>query len=154
MMTLKKKNKVYLSKIASQMCLFFGLSFGLVLVDALPRYEQGKLTINHPVLAQDNDLKLQQYVNSLRRIEPLRQKTYRNIQQIVGNSQSPSLACHQRENFRQLPDEARNLATNYCEESEKIVKENGLTINEFNQITRELKQNTQMYQKVRRMMNR
>lgn len=155
-MMLKKKNEVNLSKIGSQICFLFGLSLGLVLVDALPQYQQGKLTITNQVWAQStsniDSNKLKRYGQAAMQIEKLRKTTYRNIRQIVGNSQSPPLACNQRENFDKLPIEARNMANYYCQQSEKIVKDEGLTNGEFNNITRELKKNSQLRQQLQEVM--
>ena len=154
-MILKNKNKLNLNKIASQICFLLGLSVGLVLFDGVPQYQQGKLTIDHQAWAQspiDND-KLARYGEAAMEIEDLRKATYSNIRQIVGNSKSPPLACHQQENFRQLPKEARNMAMYYCKESERIVERHGLTNREFNEMTRKLKNNSQLRQKLREIMN-
>lgn len=153
-MMLMNKNRFKLMKVAYQICFLFGLSVGLVVFDTLPQYEQGKLTINHAVWAQNpSDSELQRYGAAATRIEELRRTTYNSIREIVGNSKSPALACNQQQNFNQLPNEARNMAIDYCEQSERIVEQNGLTINQFNQITRQLKQNPALYQRLQQLMD-
>lgn len=142
-------------KIAYQLCFLLGLSSAIIAFDILPRYEQGNLTINHEVLAQTpSDEDLQKYAKAAIAIEDLRKNTYRNIRGMVDKSKSPQLACHQRESFNQLPSNARNMATGYCQKSEEIVRNNGLTINQFNQITQQLKQNPALYQRLQQIMNR
>ncbi len=152
---LMNKYRLKLIKIIYQMCFLLGLSFGLVVLDVLPRYEQGNLSQNNSVMAQipsDNDL--QKYARAATTIENLRQNTYRNIKKIVGTSNTPQLACHQQQSFQKLPDNARSMAVNYCNKSERIVKQSGLSINQFNRITQQLKNNPALYKRVQQMMNR
>lgn len=152
---LMNHHKFQLMKIAYQLCFFLGLSSAIIAFDVLPRYEQGNLTISNEVLAQTpSDADLQKYYTAVNEIEDLRQKTYRNIQSMVGQSKSPQLACNQQESFSQLPSDARSMATGYCNKSEEIVKNNGLTINQFNQITQQLKKNPDTYQRLQEIMNR
>ena len=152
---LMNHHRFKLMKIAYQLCFFLGLSSAIIAFDVLPRYEQGNLTISNEVLAQNpSDADLERYYTAVNQIEDLRQKTYNNIRGMVGTSKSPRLACHQRESFDQLPSDARSMATRYCKKSEEIVKENGLTINQFNQITQQLKKNPATYQRLQDIMNR
>jgi hypothetical protein len=147
--------KSKLMRIAYQLCFFLGLSSAIIAVDVLPRYEQGHFTLGNEVLAKPpSDADLQKYATAANQIEDLRKKTYRNIRGMVDESKSPQLACHQQESFSQLPSDARSMATGYCKKSEEIVKNSGLTINQFNYITQELKQNPDLYQRLQEIMKR
>ena len=153
---LMNHHRFKLMKIAYQLCFFLGLSSAIIAFDVLPRYEQGNLTISsNEVLAETpSDDDLERYYTAVNEIEDLRQETYNNIQGIVGKSNSPRLACHQQESFNQLPSNARSMATGYCKKSEEIVKSNGLTNYQFNQITEQLKKNPATYQRLQEIMNR
>lgn len=58
------------------------------------------------------------------------------------------MSCNQRQSFSQLPDNARNMAIEYCDQSETIVKNHGLSVNRFNQITQQVKQNPSLKQRL------
>ena len=147
-------HKFNLIKIGYQICFLLGLSGALVAIDVLPRYEQGNLTLNNEVLAQTpSDSDLRKYANALIKIESLRLNTYSNIRNTVKKS-IPDLACNQPNSFNQLPNNARSMAVNYCEQSENIVKQSGLTIVQFNQITQQVKQNPALYQKLEQIIGK
>ena len=148
-------HKSKLVKIFYQLGLVLGVGMIMVAVDLLPRYEQGQITIENQVLAQTpSDADLQKYAKAAMAIETLRQNTYRDIQNTVGQSKAPQLSCHQRQNFSQLPSQARSMANDYCNQSETIVQQSGLSITRFNQITQQLKRNPELYKKVQNMMRR
>jgi Domain of unknown function (DUF4168) len=67
-------------------------------------------------------------------IEKERQKTYTEIKNIIGG-QPPEIACNKPESFNSLPQNARDIAANFCKHYEKVVKENGLSSEVFNNIT-------------------
>ena len=146
--------KLKLIRIFSQACLVMGLSTIAITFDLLPNYRNGNLTFTTPeAIAQTpTDEQLQKYANAAVKIENLRRNTYNNIQGIVGDSQSTQLSCNKREKFKNLPDNARSMAVDYCQQSEAIVKQNGLTINQFNQITQQIKKDRQLYQKLQQFM--
>ena len=144
-------SKLNWQTIGNHIGVVLGLTVATITFDMLPRYQQGQFTINQEVLAQTpSDADLQNYANAVKAIENLRQQTYSSIQQMVG--QSPSLACNQKQNFSQLPDDARNVAVDYCTQSENIVRQNGLTINQFNRITQQLKDDRDLYKRVQMMI--
>jgi len=62
------------------------------------------------------------------------------------------MSCNQRQSFSQLPDNARKMAIEYCDQSEVIVQNNGLTINRFNQITQQVKQDPSLKQRLQSIL--
>jgi Domain of unknown function (DUF4168) len=67
-------------------------------------------------------------------IEKERQKTYTEIKNIIGG-QPPEIACNKPESFNSLPQNARNIAANFCKHYERVVTDNGLSSERFNVIT-------------------
>lgn len=91
--------------------------------------------------AQDLDAgTLRNYAQALLEIEPVRRNAYDQIRGQTGG-QVPQIYCHQRDSLSQLNRPVRDIAVRYCEQSIAIVERNGLTIQEFNQITNALQQN-------------
>ena len=148
--------KFKLIHLFSQVCLLMGLSTVAITLDLLPSFKDGNLTIStSQAFAQTpSDADLKKYANAAVEIENLRRNTYNSIQGMVGDSQSAQLSCNRRQNFNKLPDNARSMAVDYCQKSEAIVKANGLTINQFNKITQQLKSNKDLYQRLQKIMGR
>ena len=148
--------KLKLIQILSRACLVMGISTIAITFDLLPTYQSqtGRLTITTQSASAQapSDTDLRKYGNAAVEIESLRQNTYSNIQGIVGSSQPAQLSCNKQKSFRSLPDNARSLAVDYCKQSEAIVKKNGLSINQFNQITQQLKKNPDLYKKLQNIM--
>lgn len=135
-------------KISSpQILLVMGLSALGVLTGVTPQYDSlnHQLTRDNQVLAQNisND-ELQRYARAAVEIERLRQTTFAKVEGIVGKGQSNQLACHQQESISQLPTNARTMVTDYCQTSEGIVRKNGLSIHQFNQITQQVRESDEL----------
>lgn len=75
------------------------------------------------------------YARAVLSMEPVRQKAFNQIKKMIGSGDVPSIVCHKPETLDALPSNARQLAVNYCIQSEQIVKINGLTTGRFNAIT-------------------
>lgn len=95
---------------------------------------------------------LQNYAEAVLAIEPLRQRTFREVQTILDSEQVPTIACNRSQSYRNLASEARSLITNYCDRSKEIVQQQGLTIAEFNAITAEIESNTELKEQVQAEM--
>ncbi|HIK38569.1 MAG: DUF4168 domain-containing protein [Geminocystis sp.] len=107
------------------------------------------------VLAQTQEIteeQLRKYAKAVIAIENLRKATYASIENIVGSNASLSVSCDQKKSFSQLPPAARNMAEEYCNQSEVIVKNNGLTVSQFNQITQQIKQNPTLKQRLQKII--
>lgn len=115
--------------------------------------QTGELSFSNRVLAQNvTDDELKKYGQAFLEIEKLRQTTLTNIENIVGKEKTAQMACNQDNTINQLPENARNIANNYCTQSEAIVKKYGLSITQFNQITKTIQQNPSLKQQLVEMI--
>ncbi len=112
-------------------------------------WQNKTVNINNQAVAQDpSDDDLRKYAQAAVEIENLRKTTFTNIENIVGKSKPNQLNCNRQESLNQLPDNARSIAVSYCKQSEAIVKKYGLSINQFNQITQQVRQNPEIKRKL------
>lgn len=139
-------------KVASQLLIALGLSLSAFTMGIVPEYRQGSVIIESQAMAQNvSDEDLKKYAQAAIAIENLRKTTYSNIEGVIGKS-SGQMSCNQRQSFSQLPDNARKMAIEYCDQSEVIVQNNGLTINRFNQITQQVKQDPSLKQRLQSIL--
>jgi len=139
-------------KVGSQLLIALGLSLSAVSLGIVPEYRQGSVTIQSQAMAQSvSDEDLRKYAQAAIAIENLRKNTYSNIEGVIGKS-SGQMSCNQRQSFSQLPENARRMANEYCDQSEVIVENNGLTVNRFNQITQQVKQNPSLKQRLQSIL--
>ena len=75
------------------------------------------------------------YAQSILGMEPARQQAFDEIKKLMGGREIPKIVCNDPKSISDLPKKVQNLAVNYCKHSQKVVEENGLTIERFNQIT-------------------
>lgn len=94
------------------------------------------------------------YSITLLRMEPIRQEAFNQIKRIVGGKQIPNIACNNSNSMKNIPRNAREIAINYCNRSQKIVEENGLTIERFNNITQQLSNDDQLKKNIYRELIR
>lgn len=88
-----------------------------------------------------DNTELLSYSRALLRMEPARQQALEEIKKIIGNKEVPQIVCNDPNSLSSLPDKAKDIAVNYCSRSQKIVEENGFTIDRFNKITVEVQSN-------------
>jgi hypothetical protein len=81
--------------------------------------------------AQGNNLPVGQYARSAFEIERLRQRKYAEAKQIMGGK-VPDDVCRQSD----IPQPVRDICNQLMSASSEIIKRNGLTVNQFNDITR------------------
>ncbi len=120
-----------------------------VLLEIVPPTTDKSLRVSFgsPVYAQPfTDDEIRRYAEAGRKIEVRRRQTYRQIQKITGNS--PTIFCYRPNSYRNLPERAINIAQEFCNESETIVKDSGLTIKRFNQINSQRRENQNLNQRI------
>ncbi|BAQ66804.1 DUF4168 domain-containing protein [Geminocystis sp. NIES-3709] len=138
-------------KIAYQGLIVFGFSTTAIVSGIIPEINIHTQTVtfsNHAMAENISDADLKKYAQAAMEIERIRKTTFENIESIVGKSKPSQLNCYQEDSLNQLPNNARTMALSYCQQSEEIVKKYGLTINQFNQITQQIKQNPTVKQKL------
>lgn len=82
-----------------------------------------------------SDADIRNYARAVLSIESRRQAAFRAMQQVLPNRQVPNIRCDERSSLNGLPREARQIAVDYCTESQQVVEDLGLTIDQFNRIT-------------------
>jgi Domain of unknown function (DUF4168) len=93
------------------------------------------LSVGSPALAENiTPEEAIKYARALLEMEPVRQKAYHEIKQIIGGP-PPNIVCHQPDSYSDLPDNAKEIATSFCDRSKKIVQNSGLSVGKFNAIT-------------------
>lgn len=111
----------------------------------------GILLFGAEAQAQNTNINSSEVVNYARAVlamEPARQRAFNEIKKIIGSSDVPKILCNDSNSFNSLPGNARKVAVEYCNQSQKIVEGNGLTINRFNSITLELQSDNSLKERI------
>jgi hypothetical protein len=86
-----------------------------------------------------NNNEIEKYSKALLIIEQSRLQAFEEIKKISGGNKVPSIVCNKPKTITALPQKARDIAKNYCQRSQTIVKDSGLSIQRFNNITLKLR---------------
>ncbi len=143
-------NKIKLS--TGQILLIVGLGTLGVATGVTPEYDtiSNTIRVNNQAFAQSiSDADLIRYAQAAIEIERLRQPTFANLENMVGKDRSSDISCNQENTMNKLPSNARSLVMDYCRTSEGIVKEHGFSINQFNQITQQVRQSSDLRNRLR-----
>jgi hypothetical protein len=95
-----------------------------------------------------NNTEITSYAQAVLAMEPARQQAFGEIKKIVGGGDVPQIVCSEPNSLNGLPGRARDIAVNYCNHSQKIVNDYGLTPDKFNRITVEIQSNANLKQQV------
>jgi len=88
-----------------------------------------------------NDAELTNYVKAVLEMEPVRQQAFEEIKKIIGSKDIPQVICNDPTSVNALPGKAKDIAVNYCNQSQQIVKK-FIPVERFNEITLEKQKNT------------
>nr|WP_236117076.1 DUF4168 domain-containing protein [Hassalia byssoidea] len=91
---------------------------------------------------------IRNYAKAVLAMEPERRRTFEGIKKLIGGGEIPQIVCSNPNSLNGLPNKARELAVNYCNRSQQIVEQNGLSIDNFNKITRDLQSNQKLKDEV------
>lgn len=142
------------SKIFSQ-SLIFSLVTGMTLLGSIVPKVSGEtfsVRLHYPVNAQDiSDVDLNKYAEAILAMETSRQQSYSDIKKIIGEA-PPEILCDKPSSYESLPVDAKKIAVDFCENSEKIVKKSGLSVSKFNQITRMAQSDQGLQQRLQTLM--
>ncbi len=116
--------------------------------------QSGELLFSNTILAQNfAESLLRNYAQIVKVNEPNRQRAMNEIERILGQGAAAQLACHKPDTIKKLRDEsARKIARDFCKTSAQIVKQYGLTPQQFNQITRAVQNNAALRQQVQKFL--
>ncbi|MCC5643810.1 DUF4168 domain-containing protein [Nostoc sp. CHAB 5824] len=95
-----------------------------------------------------NNTEIDSYAQAVLAMEPARQNAFEEIKKLIGNGEIPKIVCNDSNSINGLPRKAQDIAVNYCNRSQKIVQDNGLSIDQFNKITIELQNNNNLKSQV------
>jgi len=142
------------SKIFSQ-SLIISLLTGMTLLGSIVPQVSGKafsVKFNSAVNAQEiSDADLNKYAEAILAMETSRQQSYTEIKKIIGEA-PPEILCDQPSSYESLSPDAKKIAVDFCENSEKIVKKSGLSTSKFNQITRMVQTDQGLQQRLQNLM--
>lgn len=94
------------------------------------------------------------YAKAVLEAEPLRQTALNDIKQTLPSGAVPQISCDEKETWSQLPENARNIASSYCNQYEGIVKKYFSSFNQFNQITKNVRNNPDFKKRIQDEMLR
>jgi hypothetical protein len=91
-----------------------------------------------------NNTEVTNYAKAVLGMEPVRQQAFEEIKKLIGSKDVPQVICNDPTSINALPGKAKDIAGNYCNHSQKIVEDNGLTVERFNKITLEIQNNNNL----------
>lgn len=95
-----------------------------------------------------NNSEIVSYAQAVLAMEPSRQQAFGEIKKLIGGGEIPQIVCNDPKSINNLPQKARDIAVNYCNRSQKIVEENGLSIERFNKITVEIQNDSNLKRQI------
>ncbi|MFW6359206.1 MAG: DUF4168 domain-containing protein [Chroococcales cyanobacterium] len=129
-------------------------TFGL-LVGISPNIsgELPRLTFNNTAYAQGIT---QEEIKSVAQIilltETPRQRTFADIERIMGAKPSSPIACHQPDTLRNLPRQAQEIAVEFCNNYRQVVESNRLSVTRFNEIIRQAQSDSNLEKRIQNAM--
>jgi len=95
-----------------------------------------------------NNTEVTNYAKAVLGVEPVRRQAFEEIKKLIGSKDIPKVICNDPTSVNVLPGKAKDIAINYCNNSQKIVEDSGLTIERFNKITLEIHNNNPLKQQL------
>ncbi|WP_071518137.1 DUF4168 domain-containing protein [Geitlerinema sp. PCC 9228] len=80
-------------------------------------------------------------------IEKMRQQVYESIEEMTDGN-VPELACNDEESLESVDREIRQVFSDWCQQSEKIIEESSLSISRFNEIHELREDNGQLKERI------
>jgi len=92
-----------------------------------------------------NEETIEKYARAALELERKRVEFYKKIAQMTDN---PRFACHEPNSLNDLSPQAKDLAEQFCRESQDIVRQNGLNSKIYNEITIRRKKNPNLNRRI------
>ncbi|TVP63798.1 MAG: DUF4168 domain-containing protein [Nodularia sp. (in: Bacteria)] len=125
--------------------LFFGMLTTASLVTSSMTFSSH---VNAQTPAVKNTDDITSYAQAVLAMETPRQQAFDEIKKLIGDREIPKIICNDPKSMNSLPRQAQDIAVTYCNNSQKIVEDNGLSIDRFNKITLELQNNNNLKRQV------
>ncbi|NET09737.1 MAG: DUF4168 domain-containing protein [Merismopedia sp. SIO2A8] len=110
--------------------------------DGVTSLSMGPLSIGQEVSAQSvqssSDFSAEDvdsYADALLKIEAIRQQTWSELEAEFAPQPVPEVACHDEQTLEGLSEALQQSVVRFCEQSIVLVRESGLSVTQFNQIT-------------------
>ena len=121
-----------------------GIFLGIVPSPNLNTY---KLSLSSAAYADDiNEETIEKYARAALQLERKRVQVFNQIRRITGTP--PNFTCHQPNSLSNLSQKARNIAEKFCQDSIRIVQQNGLSSKKYNQITIQRRKNPSLDRRI------
>jgi capsule polysaccharide export protein KpsE/RkpR len=143
------------SRTLTQIGLTTTLALSTIAIGLIPEFSQdfSRLNWNNQAVAQAiTNEEINKYAQAVLDIESLRQQAFRDIEKIMGKNVVDNISCDQPASFNRLNRDARTIAQNYCQSSQKIVENTGLTSRKFNEITKSAQGNPDLQRRIQNAM--
>lgn len=95
-----------------------------------------------------SDTEVKNYAQAVLQAEPVRQEALDEIMTIIGSKNASSIVCHDPNSLDGLPNNARNVAVDFCNQYKDIVESQKLTITRFNEITVNLQKDPNLEKRI------
>jgi len=89
---------------------------------------------------------IRNYARAALALESRRHEVANEIKKIVGDV--PRIICDQPTSFSALPGNAPQLAVSYCDQAKRIIEAKGLTVSQFNDMTRSQQNDPRFRQRI------
>ncbi|MDJ0619156.1 MAG: DUF4168 domain-containing protein [Calothrix sp. MO_192.B10] len=89
---------------------------------------------------------IRNYADVLLKMEPQRQRAFEEIKKTLPNRRGgvPTIVCNDNNSINGLPGRARSIAVRFCQRYQRIVEDNDMDIDRFNEITESLTNNDEL----------
>ena len=123
-----------------------------ILCGIVPEYAWNSSGLVFSFFAYTQDFsqtQIDQYAKVVLEIETERKTAYQQIQKVLGKT-PPLISCNQKDSLKKLPNDAQQIAVNFCNKSKKIAQNSGLKSSEFNAITDGLKKDSDLKNRIQK----
>lgn len=144
-----------LSHQLTQITLTTTLAITAIIMGIIPEFDHNFARLNwgNQIVAQTiTNEEIDNYAKAVLNIEPLRQQAFNDIEKIMGTNSINNITCDQPQSLNSLNRDARSIAQNYCQSSQKIVENTGLTAKKFNEITQIAQSNQDLQRRIQNAM--
>lgn len=144
-----------LSHQLTQITLTTTLAITGMMMGIIPEFDHNFARLNwgYQVVAQTiTNEEIDNYAKAVLNIEPLRQQAFNDIEKIMGTNSINNITCDQPQSLNSLNRDARSIAQDYCQSSQKIVENTGLTAKKFNEITQIAQSNQDLQRRIQNAM--
>ncbi len=158
-LALPKLNKLFIPILNTSVLASIGLAVGLI-----PKIEISmrspelnvipltKVSLSNNAYAQEfTPEETRNYAKAGYEIELLRRKLYQETKNLI-NEPPPNIVCDNRATIDSLQPEVRQIADRFCTQTPKIVKQNNLTIERYNELTTYYNRQDSFYQQVQSIL--